>query len=133
MQFRPMVGGIGRVRRPDTLLQFLALYGTSLYILLTLLLGLTWAVGRRVPLPGWRRASRASAIGLPLLALALLLGGWAFGGYRSGGAQGEAAGAGFPVLTVVLAVLVALTLVLALVARLRDEEWMVLWLTATGL
>ena len=130
MNYQAMVGGIGRVRKGDTVLQFAAIFGPSLYIALTLLVGLAWVVGQRAPRPFWRYAARGGAIALPLLAVALLLGGAAFG---AGQAVQDAPAAGFPALALLLAALVVLGLLLAFVARLRDEQWMILWIVTVAL
>ena len=130
MQFRAMVGGIGRVSQPDTLLQFVSIYGTSLHVVLALLAGLCWVVLQRFSRPLLRRAWRRGVVALPLLALALLLGAWAFAGAP---ASAQDVPAGRSLLPPVLAVLVGLSVALALGARLRDEEWMVLWLVIVAL
>lgn len=131
MNYQAMVGGIGRVRFPDTLLQFVSIYGLSLYVSLTLLAGLGWVVSRRATRPLVRRAAQGAAAATPLLTLALLLGGATIG-RKASPAAAEASPAA-PVLAFVLLGLAAFGVALLLIARLRDEEWMNLWLITAGL
>jgi YYY domain-containing protein len=131
LQFQAMVGGIGQVRRQDSLLQFFAIHGTSLYITLTLLAGIGWVVLQRavhgLSRPRWRRG----VVVLPLLVMAMLLGAWAFA--ASPAALQADGGAGGSLLRPVLVVLVGMCVLLALAARLRDEEWITLWLISVAL
>jgi YYY domain-containing protein len=130
-QYQAMVGGIGRVRYPDSLRQFAAIYGSSLFVSLTLLGGLGWFAGRRVSRPFFGRAVRGGAIALPLLSVALLLVASTFA--RAPVAQDAPRVPNPPILAAILAALVVFALLLALIARLRDEDWLVLWIITAAL
>ena len=127
MNYQAMVGGIGRVRQGDSLLHWAVIGGAHLYVALSLLAGITWAVVQRINHPLLRRPGRVLATGVSTLIVVVLLGAWAFS------ATAQPTTGRFPLLTILLAVLVALAVVLAFVARLRDEEWLVLWLITAGL
>ncbi|HZG67431.1 MAG TPA: DUF2298 domain-containing protein, partial [Herpetosiphonaceae bacterium] len=114
LYFRAMVGGIGRVREPDSLLQFGVLFGTSLYVVLTLLVGLSWIVLPRLARPVFAQGRRRGTAMAPVVGLSLGLGAWAVA-ERVSAAQPQAAPAGGPLLPVVLIVLVCIGLLLALV------------------
>ncbi|HZB96308.1 MAG TPA: DUF2298 domain-containing protein, partial [Herpetosiphonaceae bacterium] len=130
--YQAMVGGIGIVRRPDRLLDFTAIYGVTLYVSLTLLALLGWVVGQQATNPACKVMGRGGAVALPLLTLAVLLVGAAFG-RGTAAAQGATGTSPVPVLAFVLMALVGFALLLALVARLPDDEWLILWIITAGL
>ncbi|HEX6288535.1 MAG TPA: DUF2298 domain-containing protein [Herpetosiphonaceae bacterium] len=124
LHYRAMVGGIGRVERGDRIVEYGLLYAPMLFVIVTLLGGLAWLTAYRAQSAS-RVAARGAAVTLPLLLGALLLSGWAL--------QNQPAVAGGWPLRIVLALLAITGLTLALVARLRDREWLPLWLITVGL
>ncbi|PLS81616.1 MAG: hypothetical protein CYG59_05560 [Chloroflexi bacterium] len=128
LHYRAMVGGIGLVRHGDTLRQYLLVYGPLLFLAVTLLVSVAWKLARGAE-AGWRMAVRGGAVALPLLVVVLLL---------SGGTlqQQPDLPSGWP-LRIVLGLLSLLGLALAFhpttTRRLRDREWLALWLVTVGL
>jgi uncharacterized membrane protein/cytochrome c-type biogenesis protein CcmH/NrfG len=119
--YQAMVGGIGLVRRGDTPLDYALIYGPLLYVALSLLGALAWsslraAAQRRVAL-------RAAALGMLLMAAALLIGGAALPG---GNVPTLSA------LRLLLALLGIAGVTLAFAVRLEGEQWLTLWLVTVG-
>jgi YYY domain-containing protein len=126
LHYQAMVGGIGRVRQGDSVLQWVAISGVHGYVALSVLCGIAWTVVQRIP--SLRRPRRVLATGASSIIAMVLLGAWV---WTTTAAQPTTSR--IPVLTVLLAGLVALAVVLAFTARLQDEEWLVLWLITAGL
>ncbi|WP_026369905.1 DUF2298 domain-containing protein [Kallotenue papyrolyticum] len=124
LHYRAMVRGLGLARTGETIQQYALLYGPFLYIAITLLGGLVWAVAYRARAP-WRMLARAATLAVPLLIMAVLL---------SGGRPeaSESAAAGWS-LRLLLALLAGTGVVLLLIARLRAQDWFPLWLITTAL
>jgi YYY domain-containing protein len=123
LHYQAMVGGVGRVKSGDRIIEYVLLYGPLLFIGLTLLGCVLWLSAQRATAAG-RVAARGAAVTLPLLVAALLLGGWAI--------QNQSIGAGGWPLRILLGLIALTGLLLALVARLRDREWLPLWLITVG-
>lgn len=132
VHFRAMVGGIGRVRKADELLDFAVIYGTSLYVVLSLLAGLLWLVLQRAVRPLRSVNRRRGVVMAPLIGLTFGLGAWLFV-ERASAAQSQALPVAGSALPLLLIGLVGVGVVLAFVARLRDEEWLTLWIITAGL
>ncbi|HEY0607394.1 MAG TPA: tetratricopeptide repeat protein, partial [Herpetosiphonaceae bacterium] len=123
LHYQAMVGGVGRVRSGDSIAQYILLYAPMLFIGLTLLGCVVWLAAQRAT-AAWRVAARGAAITLPLLVAALMLSGWAI-------QDQPILAAGWP-LRILLGVLALTGVLLALVTRLRDKEWLPLWLITVG-
>lgn len=129
LHFKASVGGIGRVKTPDPPILWTALYGAALYVMVTFLASLAWIIGRRTGQPIVRQVMRGGALTVPLVVVVVML-------ISAGGLLGPAPIAGLqslPLLPLVLALLLVMGLGLAVFARLRDEEWLTLWLFVAGL
>lgn len=123
LHYQAMVGGVGRVRSGDRIAEYILLYAPLLFVGLTLLGCIVWLVAQRA-MAAWGVAARGAAITLPLLIAGLLLSGWAL-------QDQPVFAAGWP-LRILLSLLALTGILLALVARLRDKEWLPLWLITVG-
>ena len=127
LNYQAMVGGVGRIPASDTVREYLALFGTTLFIGLSFLIGVLTMVFRR-PAMNYRRRVLQAGGAAAVLVLGVLLtsstfqdGGWSLrelGAWLAGGWG----------VRVVFSGLVLLAFALALAARLRDDEWMIMWM-----
>ncbi len=124
LHYRAMVGGVGLTRAGDTVREYALLYGPFLYVAITLLGGLIWAVVYRARAP-WRRVARGATVALPLVIAAIVLSG--------GNLQQTASDTGGWPLRILLLLLASAGVVLLFVARLRDRDWLPLWLITVAL
>jgi len=124
LHYRAMVGGVGVVRNSDRVIDYALLYGPFLFGGITLLGCIAWRIAQRAE-ARWSAVARGTAIALPLLVGMLLLSGW----MQTQPAEEATRWS----LRLLLAFLAAIGLILALVARLRDREWLPLWFFTVGL
>lgn len=127
LSYNAQVGGVGAVRDTDTLQQYALLFGPFLLLIVGCYGVWLWALARTAG-AGMRRLVRAGAVGVPLLLAALLL---------------IAAAPGDPVsrvewpLRAVLGLLATVGLGLSILPgsarRLRDGQWIAVWLLTVGL
>lgn len=129
MHYRAQVGGIGRVHATDSLLQYGLIYGPLLFLGISLLgsvalIAISQMAARR------RTVVRAGTIALPLLIAGLMLTGARLMAPDPSQSVGWS-------LRLVLGLLALSGMVLALLPastrRLRDREWLPLWLITVGL